>query len=90
MVFRWLGPCPAHDSDLWKRTSGKKVSFFGRLGWDLRSENIGKSQKKCKKTMRREKCPFSDDFESMVHHIAPKKRSPCFDNVPNVSYHFSY
>ena len=27
-VFRWLGPFPTHDQDLWNGTSGEKVPFW--------------------------------------------------------------
>ena len=55
-VFRWSGLFPTHDWDFWNRSSGKKV-LLGFGEWDpcwKTWENV--------KTMRREKCPFSNLF----------------------------
>ena len=60
-VFRWSGLFPTHNLDLWNRTLGKN-SFFWRLVQYLRSENVGKSQKKCKKQCVKENSHFRTFF----------------------------
>ena len=42
-MFRWLGPFPTHDYDLWNRTSGQKVPFWA-FGIGPSAEIVGKSQ----------------------------------------------
>ena len=68
-VFRWLGPFTTHG-------------VFRRLEQDLRSENVGKSQGKCKNNALEKMTvfgPFLDRFWTVfgsgVDHIVPKTES---------------
>ena len=61
-----------------------KNAFFGRLGPS--AENVDKSQRKCKKTVRRQKMTRFRTFAvSKVDHVVPRKGGPCFEKFPNVS-----
>ena len=87
-VFRWLGPFPTHDQDLWIRTSGEKVLFLA-FGLGPRAKIVGKSQGKCKNKALGKMANFGP-FSGPRMAISCQKRRPCFDNFPVISCVFSY
>ena len=88
-VFRWLGPFPTYDQDLWNRTSLQKT-HVGAFGIGLSAENVAKSQGICKKQCVGKNGCFSDFFfESMDDHAVPMKET-LFFNFSNVSCVFVF
>ena len=55
--------------------SPDKSALFGRLDSDLMSENVGKSQEKCKKQRVGKMSVLWAIIWSMVDHIVPKPES---------------
>ena len=82
-VFRWLGPFPTHDLDLWIRTSGEKRRFWA-FGFGPRAKIVGKSQEKCKNKALG-KMANVGPFSGPRMAISCQKRRPCFDNFPVIS-----
>ena len=84
-MFRWLGPFPTHDYDLWNRTSGQKVPFWA-FGIGPSAEVVGKSQGEVYKNNALGKNDHVwTFFGSMDGHIVPTTEKPLF-SLDGIAY----
>ena len=79
-AFRWLGPFPTHEKDLWNGTPGPKRHFWA-FGMGPSAENVGKSQGNCQNNAPGKMAVFGP-FCGPWMATSCQQQSPCFDKFP--------